>query len=455
MSNEITLEGKDIRSLLHPYTDLSSHARQGPLVIDRGDGVYVFDTAGNRYIEGMSGLWCAALGFSQERLADAAHKQMKNLSFYHQFTGRSHEPGIELAEKLLSMAPEGMERVFFTCSGSEANDTQVKLVRYYHAAMGKPEKKKIISRNRGYHGVTLAAASMTMLPYAQNGFGIPLDDFIQTDSPHYYRQHIEGESEEDFATRCAENLDKLINELGPETVGGFIAEPVMGAGGVLLPPATYFDKISAVLKKHDVLLIADEVITGFGRTGHMFACETYGIKPDMMTIAKQLTAAALPLGAVMISDKVYQGLEKGSDQYGIFGHGYTYSGHPVSCAVALEALAIYDEIDSVGLVRQQQDHFAERVHKLGDHPLAGHTRAVGLIGAVEVTRDKDRTKPFDPSEKVNFRIVEAALKRGLILRAVPGDGVAFCPPLIIEESQIDTMFDIVEAAMDDILHEMS
>ncbi|NQU57959.1 MAG: aminotransferase class III-fold pyridoxal phosphate-dependent enzyme, partial [Rhodospirillales bacterium] len=296
-----SLAARDLAYSLHPYTNLAVHEERGPFVITRGEGIYVYDDQDNQYIEGLAGLWCAGLGFSEKRLFDAASKQLEQLPFSHSFAHRATIPVIELSEKLIAIAPGDLSKVYLVNSGSEAVDTAIKMVWYYHNAIDKPEKKKIISRKRGYHGVTVAAGSLTALPYAQDGWDLPIDRILHADTPCYYRYGTPGESEEDFATRLADNLDKQIEAEGPDTVAAFIAEPVMGAGGVMLPPKTYFEKIQKVLKKHSVLLIADEVICGFGRTGKMWGCDTYNIKPDLLTCDKQLSSAYLPIGAVMVT----------------------------------------------------------------------------------------------------------------------------------------------------------
>ena len=335
---------RDIAYVMHPYSNLEKHKETGPLILDHAEGVWVVDDGGKRYIEGMAGLWCASLGYGEQRLIDAATKQLKQLPYAHLFASRSHNPAIDLAEKLIKMAP-GMAQVFFANSGSEATDTVVKTVWYYNNALGRPNKKKIISRIKGYHGVTVAAASMTGLPYNHIDFDLPIANIMHTSCPHHYRFGKPGEGEEDFATRMAEDLEKMILEEGPDTVAAFIAEPVMGAGGVIVPPKTYFEKIQAVLRKYDILMVADEVICGFGRTGAMFGSEKFGIQPDIMTIAKALSSAYLPISAMMVNQKVADVVTKNAGKIGTFGHGYTYSGHPVSAAVALETLKIYEERD--------------------------------------------------------------------------------------------------------------
>ncbi len=433
---------------LHGYTNLKRHENLGPLVITHGKGVRVYDDSGKDYIEGMAGLWCTALGWGEERLAEAAARQMRTLPFYHGFTHKSHPPVIELAERLVRMAPVPMSKAFFANSGSEANDTAIKLVWYFNNALGRPEKKKIISRIKGYHGVTVATASLTALPNNQRGFDLPIAGILHTDCPHHYRFGRAGESEEEFASRCAASLEALILAEGPETVAAFIAEPVMGAGGVIVPPATYFEKIQAVLAKYDVLLIADEVICGFGRTGHMFGSETYGLKPDMMTMAKGLSSGYLPISALLISDRVYQAIADESDRIGVFGHGLTYSGHPVSAAVALETLNIYADTDIVGRVREVAPAFQRALNGFAEHPLVGEARGIGLIGALELVKDKSSRAPFDPALAVGSRVVARAQEMGVILRAM-GDSIAFSPPLIIGTDEIDEMFGRFARALDE------
>ncbi len=441
-------EARDIASHLHSYTDARKLENEGPLIIAEGKGIHVYDTTGKEYIEGLSGLWCASLGFGEERLVEAAAAQMRKLPYYHTFAQKSDMPAVDLAERLLEIAPVKMSKVFFANSGSEANDSVIKLVWYYNNARGRPEKKKIISRIKGYHGVTVASASMTGLPANHRDFDLPIKNILHAPCPHHYRFGNEGESEEDFATRMAAELDKMIQDEGPDTVAAFIGEPVMGAGGVLVPPRTYWEKIQAVLKKYDILLIADEVICGFGRTGNMFGCETFGIKPDIMSVAKALSSAYLPISAVMISDKVYQAVADNSAKIGTFGHGFTYSGHPVSAAVALETLKIYQERNIIEHVRAVGPALQAGLRRFADHPLVGEVRGVGLVAAVELVADKATKMPFDPAAKVGLYLGERAQDHGLIIRPLM-DSIAFCPPLIITEKQIGDMLSRFEQALED------
>ena len=440
--------GRDAAYLLHPYTNLRRHESVGPLVITRGQGVRVYDDSGRDYIEGMAGLWCTALGWGEERLAEAAARQMRTLPFYHTFNHKSHEPAIALAERLVAMAPVPMSKAFFANSGSEANDTAMKLVWYYNNALGRPLKKKIISRHKGYHGVTVATASLTALPVNQRGFDLPIPGILHTTCPHHYRFADPSESPEEFASRCADDLERMIVAENPDTVAAFFAEPVMGAGGVIVPPPGYFEKIQAVLRKYDVLLVADEVICGFGRTGNMWGSETFGIRPDMMTMAKGLSSGYLPISALLISDPVYQAVASHSAALGVFGHGYTYSGHPVPAAVALEVLDIYAERDILGHVREVAPHFQRRLRRFAAHPLVGESRGIGLIGAVELVKDKGRRASFEPASGVGPFLVARAQDHGVILRAM-GDTIAFSPPLVISESEIDDLFERFGRALDE------
>ncbi|HYR00705.1 MAG TPA: aspartate aminotransferase family protein [Casimicrobiaceae bacterium] len=442
---------RDLAYHLHPSTNLRQVESEGPLVIARGEGVYVFDEHGNRYLEGMAGLWCASLGFSERRLAEAAYRQMTELPFYHAFAGKVPSIATELAEKLVSMAPPGLARVIFANSGSEANDTAIKLVWYYNNAIGRPEKKKIIGRHKGYHGMTVAAASVTGLAFAHGDFDLPRGRFLHTGCPHHYRFGRPGESEEAFASRLATELDELIVREGPGTVAAFFAEPVMGAGGVMVPPATYFEKIQQVLKKHDVLFVVDEVICGFGRTGSMFGSQTFDLRPDILTCAKALTAGYLPMSATLVSRAIYDALLAQSDKLGVFGHGYTYSAHPVPAAVALETLRIYEERDIVGHVRKVGPRLQVGLRRLGEHPLVGEARGIGLIGALELVRDKGTRANFDPKAGIGAYLVKRAQHHGAILRNMAGDVIAFSPPLVITEAEIDSLLASTSRALDDTL----
>ena len=448
MTTLTNFAARDVEALLHPTTNLASHRASGPLVLDRAEGVYVWDTSGKRYIEGLAGLWCTGLGYGNKELIEAAREQMEKLSFTHLFGGRSHEPAIQLAEKLKEIVPAPTSKVFFTSSGSEANDTQIKLAWYYNNARGLTKKKKIISRQKAYHGTTIATASLTGLPVFHADFDLPMARVVHTSAPHYYRNGAPGETEEEFADRMARDLEELILTEGPETVAAFIAEPVMGAGGVIVPPKGYFPKMQAVLRKYDILMIADEVICGFGRTGRLWGSEALDIKPDTITMAKAITSAYMPLGAVTVSEPVYEALVDESKKLGVFAHGFTYSGHPVAAAVAVKTLEIYERINIVGHVQKVAPAFKARLDKLNEHPLVGETRGLGLLAGVELVRDKDTKVSYDIRKGVGAKVVAFAQEEGVIVRAVAGDTIAVCPPLVISEDEIHQMFDALDKALD-------
>jgi 4-aminobutyrate--pyruvate transaminase len=437
---------------LHPYTNLRTLERDGPLVISRGEGAFVYDEQGRRYIEGLAGLWCTALGFSEQRLVDAATRQLSTLPYYHSFAAKVPEVLTDLSEALIAIAPAPLARVIFSQSGSEANDTAIKIVWYYQNALGRPEKKKILARRGGYHGVTIASASLTGQAYAQDGFDLPRPWAVHVARPHFWRDALPHESEAEFTARLVLDLEETIEREGADTIGAFIAEPVMGAGGVMLPPKGYFEAVQTVLKRHEILFIADEVICGFGRTGRMFGSETYGIAPDIMTVAKALTSGYQPMSATLVSDQVYQGLAdaEAGKRRGVFGHGYTYSGHPVPAAVAVETLKIYAERDIASVVRGLSPALLDGLaRRAGGHPIVGDVRGVGLIAGVELARDPAAKTAFDPALGIGARVVRRAQELGVILRPLPGDVVAFCPPFVIDEPTIAEMIDRFGQALDE------
>jgi 4-aminobutyrate--pyruvate transaminase len=448
MSRLSNLAVRDIETLVHPYTQLAAFRESGPLILERGKGVFVYDTEGKEYIEGMAGLWCTALGYGNEELVEAAAAQMRKLPFAHLFTGKSHDPAIELAERLKELVPVHTSRIFFCSSGSEANDTQIKLVWYMNNALGRPQKKKIISRLKAYHGVTIAAASLTGLANNHRDFDLPIAGILHTGCPHHYRFAHDGESEHEFARRLANDLEELITREGPETVAAFIAEPVMGAGGVIVPPKTYFSEIMRVCRKYDVYMISDEVICGFGRLGAMFGCNALGYEPDSITVAKALTSAYLPLAGVTVPPVMYEAMLDESRKIGLFGHGFTYSGHPVAAAVAIKALDIYARERIADEVARKSPHFQARLRALGDHPLVGEARGLGLVGGIELVADRRSKTSFDPKAGVGPQVVRFAEEEGLIVRSLAGDVVSMCPPLIITPAQIDELFDRLQRALD-------
>ena len=445
---------RDAAHHLHPSTNPRQLERDGPLLVTRGEGVYVFDESGRRYLEGMSGLWCAAFGFSESRLIAAAERQMRALPFYHTFSGSA--PGVvaDLAEHLTRLAPEpirGSGRIIFASSGSESNDTAVKLVRFYNNARGRPNKKKIISRVKGYHGVTLAAASLSGISAMHAHFDLPMADTLRVGAPHHYQYGLPGESLDAFTERLIRELEDTIEREGADTIAALIAEPVQGAGGVLIPPPGYFEALQRVLKRHDILLIADEVICGFGRLGRWFGSERFGLRPDLMTVAKGLTGAYVPMSALLMSDEFYQVVADQGAQVGAFAHGYTYSGHPLACAVALEALRLYEQEGLIARADQMGGYLQQSIASLADHPLVGQARGLGMIGAIELAADRAQRRAFDPSLGVAAQVVSRARAHGAILRSMTGDVVAFSPPLIITQSEVEELMGIVRVALDETL----
>jgi 4-aminobutyrate--pyruvate transaminase len=447
-SRATTLRQRDVDHILHPYSNPKAIAAEGPLVIARGEGVYVYDIDGRRYLEGMAGLWSTSLGFSEPRLAAAAARQFARLPYSQIFGDRSHEPAILLAEQLTGIAPDGLNHVLFANSGSESIDAAVKIVWYYHNQIGKPAKKKLIGRINGYHGVTVAGGSLTGQPHIHADFDLPISGVLHTDSPSYYHFGKPDESVEQFVERIAANLEALILREGPETIGAFFAEPVMGSGGVIVPPPDYFERIQAILRKYDILFVVDEVITGFGRTGELFGSFTYDLKPDLLVVAKALSSSYLPISGLLLTDKIHDVVAQGAAKNGVFAHGITYAAHPVCAAVALETLAIYQERDIVGHVKQVAPSLQNGLAALQNHPLIGEVRGVGLLGAVELTRSKSTRAGFDPKLGLGGFIQARALAHGVIVRALR-DAVVLCPPLIINAAQIEELLDGLRRALDD------
>jgi adenosylmethionine-8-amino-7-oxononanoate aminotransferase len=439
--------------VIYPTTNLKAIEQ---MVIERGEGVYVYDNHGNQYLEGMAGLWCTALGYGNEEVVETAAKQMRTLAYSHMFGGKTHPAAMELADKLAAMVPVPNAQVFFGNSGSDANDSLIKLLRYYHNVIGKPERYKVIARERAYHGVTVAAASLTGLPANHTHFSLPIEALgvLRTGAPHYYRDGLPGETEEEFATRRAEELERLILAEGPETIAAFIAEPVNGAGGVVVPPAGYFDKIQAVLEKYGILMWTDEVITGFGRTGSDFGSTTFNIQPQLMTLAKALSSAYMPVSAAVVTGDLYEALVEPSAQVGVFGHGYTYSGHPVACAVASKVIDIYQRDGLFEHASRVGAYLQERLRGFVDHPLVGEVRGVGLIAALELVANKDTRQAFD-GNAVGGYCQKACQDNGVLVRAMAGNALAMCPPLIISESQVDELVDKLGRALDTTLHHVT
>jgi 4-aminobutyrate---pyruvate transaminase len=442
---------RDMASLLHPFTNLTTLRQTGPLVVERGAGVFVYGSDGKDYLEAMGGLWCTALGWGEEELVQAAAEQMRKLSFGHIFGGKSHEPGIALAEKLKEMAPMPVGKVFFANSGSEANDSQIKFMWYAANARGETGRKKIIARNKAYHGVTLASASLTGLDAFHKSFDLPFDFTVRVECPHYYRGGRPGESEEQYSARLAADLDTTVQREGPDTIAAMFVEPVMGAGGAMVPPKGYFEAITPVLDKYGIWLVDDEVICGFGRTGNAFGCQTYNYQPDSMSLAKALSSAYVPISAVLLSPELVEIIEEEAVRIGGLWHAFTYSAHPVAAAVALKTLEIYERRDTFGHVRKVAPVFEARLKALADHPLVGEANGVGLIGAVELTADKKTKRNFVAAKGVGARCGAFCQEEGLIVRALLHDRIALCPPLVISEAEIGEMFDRLTRALNKTL----
>ena len=425
---------------INPYTNLKDIRKYGSLIIEKGRGIYVYDENNNKYIEGLAGLWCVALGFNNKRLIKAANKQFKQLPYYHSFTGKVPLTTLQLSEELVKISPKSLTKVLYANSGSESNDTAIKMAWYYQNALGKTKKKKIISRYRGYHGVTIMSGSLTGMEYAHKGFDMPRDFVLHTDSPHYYKDALNQESSNRFVNRLLKNLEDLIIKEGSENIAAMILEPIQGAGGVIIPPDNYLKGVQKLLKKNDILLIVDEVICGFGRTGNMFGCDTFQIKPDMMVIAKGLSSGYVPISALLINEEIYETISDFSSINNVFGHGYTYSGHPVAAAVALETIKIFKDENIIGHVKEISEKFNTKMEQLNVHSIVGNARSIGLIGAIELVKNKNNKTYFDPKIGIGSRIVKNAQKNGLIVRALQGDIVALCPPLIINSKEVDILF---------------
>ena len=440
-------------SVIYPTTNLQATEQ---LIIERGAGVYVYDQHGKPYLEGLAGLWCTALGYGNEELIETARAQMQRLSFAHMFGGKTHEQGMQLADRLARLVPMDDARVFFGNSGSDANDTQIKMLRYYFNAIGQPKKHKIITRERAYHGVTVAAGSLTSLPVNTRFFDPPLEALgvLRTDHAHYYRGHLPGENEEAFVSRITQNLEQLIVREGPDTIAAFIAEPITGASGVIVPPPGYYEKVQAILNQYGILFWADEVITGFGRTGSDFGCNSMHIeKPAMMSFAKQLSSAYFPISAALVRGDMYAAMVEQSAAVGVFGHGYTYSGHPVACAVANKVLDIYQRDNLFEHAAVAGNYLQIGLATLAAHPLVGEVRGKGLIAALELVADKDSGEAFANADILN-RAVLRCQENGLIVRAVAGTSIAVCPPLIITHRQIDELIEKLTRSLDETLAEL-
>ncbi|OYD60634.1 UNVERIFIED_ORG: L-2,4-diaminobutyrate transaminase [Burkholderia sp. CF145] len=452
------LFAEDRAYFMHPSTHAHDHAT-GALpgkIIKGAKGIRIEDHEGKTYIDAFAGLYCVNIGYGRTEVAEAIYEQAKQLAYYHTYVGHSTDAIIELSSRIIEWAPLGMKKVYYGLSGSDANETQIKIVWYYNNVLGRPNKKKIISRQRGYHGSGIVTGSLTGLPSFHQHFDLPVDRVMHTVCPHWYRQAPAGMNEAQFVAYCVEELEKLIAREGADTIAAFIAEPVMGTGGIIVPPQGYWAAIQQVLKKHDILLISDEVVCGFGRLGSKMGAQHYGIEPDLITIAKGLTSAYAPLSGVIVGELVWDVIEKGSQEYGAMGHGWTYSGHPI-CAAA--ALANLDILTRENLTQNAADvgaYLGQQLHEAFDaHPLVGEVRNAGMLAALEFMADKDARSPFDVALKVGPKVSAAALQRGVIARAMPhGDILGFAPPLVTTRAEVDEIVSIVRDSVDEVAQDV-
>ncbi|MGA0616949.1 aspartate aminotransferase family protein [Paracoccus sp. KR1-242] len=445
----------DRESFFHPSTNIGQFARGegAQRIIRTAEGVHIIDRDGNRLLDGFAGLYCVNVGYGRTEIADAIAKQAQELAYYHSYAGHGSEASITLAKMVMDRAPKGMARVYFGLGGSDANETNVKLVWYYNNIRGLPQKKKIISRWRGYHGSGLMTGSLTGLELFHKKFDLPLVQVIHTEAPYYFRRKDAGMTEEQFSAHCAEELEKLIAAEGADTIAAFIGEPVLGTGGIVPPPKGYWQAIQKVLARHDILLIADEVVTGFGRLGSMFGSDHYGLSPDIITCAKGLTSAYAPLSGSIVGERVWDVLMQGSDEFGVFGHGWTYSAHPIGAAAGIANLKLIDELGLVANAGRTGAYLNQRMQAaLGGHAHVGEIRGEGMLCAVELVRDRETRAFFDPSEGVGGKIVAAMLRRGVIARAMPqGDIIGLAPPLCLTEAEADVIVGATVESVSEVL----
>ena len=455
-TQQASLEDLDRRYSIHPFTSIPAHDASGPLMMVEGRGCRLTDSAGNSYLDAMAGLWCVNIGYGNEEMAEALREQASRLAYYHTFSSMANDVSTLLAARLVDTAPVPMSRVIFGLSGSDANDTEIKLVWYYNNIVGRPRKKKIISRYRGYHGVTALTAGLTGLDNLHDGFDLPLPMIRYTKAPYRLWEAQPGMTDAEFSAALADDLEALILAEDPDTVAAFIAEPLQAAGGVIVPPEGYFAAIGEVLRRYDVMLIADEVVCAFGRLGHRFGTEVFDLQPDLITLAKGITSAYVPLSASLVSGRVAEAVAEGSDKFGVLGHGYTYSAHPLAAAAALTNLGIIDRENLVAQAGKRGAYLQERLQEsFGDHPLVGEVRGYGLIGAVEFVASKSPPRRFDPAARVAARVTAESRRNGVLTRALPAsDTIAFSPPFVVSEAEIDDMVRVTRRALDTVAAEL-
>ena len=454
MTDMQQLEQWDRENFFHPSTHLSdfSHGKAPERILETAEGVYVTDRQGNRLLDGFAGLYCVNVGYGRKQVSDAIAAQADRLAYYHAYVGHGTEASITLSKMVLERMPSNMSKVYFGLSGSDANETNIKLIWYYNNVLERPEKKKIVSRWRGYHGSGLMTGSLTGLGVFHNKFDLPLAQIIHTDAPYYFHRENSDQSEEEFSVECATSLEKLILAEGPETVAAFIGEPFLGTGGIVPPPRGYWDAIQKVLKKYDVLLVVDEVVTGFGRLGSMTGSDHYGLKPDLITLAKGMTSAYAPLSGSVISDTVWSVLEEGTAKLGPIGHGWTYSAHPICAAAGIANLELVDEMNLIANAGEVGAYLNSSMKQaLGDHPHVGDVRGEGLLCGIEFVEDKGSRRLYDPVGKIGPQIAAALLKRNVIGRAMPhGDILGLAPPLCLTREEADVIVTAMKAAVDEV-----
>ena len=452
------LDEWDRNNFFHPSTHLAQHTRgDSPnRIITEGEGCYIIDRDGNKLLDAFAGLYCVNIGYGRNEVIEAISKQAKELAYYHSYVGHGNESSITLSKMVIDRAPKNMSKVYFGLGGSDANETNIKIVWYYNNFLNRPQKKKIIWRGRGYHGSGLITGSLTGLGLFHNKFDLPLDRILHTETPHYLRRPDIEMSETEFTTYCVDKLKKLIDKEGSDTIAAFIGEPILGTGGIIPPPQGYWESIQNVLRENDILLIADEVVTGFGRLGSMFGSDHYKMSPDIITIAKGLTSAYAPLSGSIFSEKIWKVLEQGTDENGPIGHGWTYSAHPICAAAGVANLKYLDDMNLISNVKEVGQYLLDELNNaFNNHPLVGEVRGEGMIAALEFLENKEKIKFFDTSKKIGLKVAANLLKEGVIGRAMPhGDIIGLSPPLCLSKSEVDIIISSLKKSVDKVHNEI-